>query len=590
MIAYLNYPFDSSIILRKKKSIKKELLLNEPTSKLNIAILGGSTTSEIKNILELFLLKHGYLPSFYESEYNQYYEDAVFGNEALTKFAPDFIYIHTTNANITSFPSYNMDEEEVGQLLNNEISKYSNIWRALEKYNCPIIQNNFDLPINRSLGNLDCYDIHGKTHFISSLNLEFAKQARQLKNLHLNDINYLSSLIGIKNWYDKSLWHTAKYAVSFDAIPQLTHNISNIIAGILGKSKKCLVLDLDNTCWGGVIGDDGLNGIGLGNETAYGESFMYFQNFVKELKNRGIILAVCSKNELAIAKEGFTHSDSVLKFEDFVSFKANWDPKHQNIFTIAEEINIGLDSLVFIDDNPVERNIVSAQIPNIAVPEVGSDVVEFVDHIERNGYFETVSMSKDDLDRNKFYEQNSGRVKEQSLFENYNDFLKSLEMTAEIKTFDPVYIDRITQLINKTNQFNLTTKRYTIGEIESILLNKSYIKIYGKLVDKLGDNGLISALIGEIKAQTCHIDLWIMSCRVFKRDMEFAMFDTFVEKCVEQGVNKIIGYYDKTPKNAVVSELYHTLGFVRIKDGGADSIWELAINSYSFKNKIIKIN
>ncbi len=591
MIESLNYPYDSSIILRKKKSIKRDLLLTEPASKLKVAILGGSTTSEIKNILELFLLKHGYVSDFYESDYNQYYEDAIFGNESLLNFAPGFIYIHTSNVNITRFPSYHMTEKEVDQLLKKEVTKFSNIWHALEKFNCPIIQNNFELPINRSLGNLDSYDMHGKTHFINLLNLEFAKQARERKNLYLNDINYLSSVLGLQNWFDKSLWHTAKYVVSFDAIPYLTQSIASIISSVLGKSKKCLVLDLDNTCWGGVIGDDGLNGIGLGNETAYGESFMYFQNFVKELKDRGVILAVCSKNEMEIAKEGFTHSDSVLKFDDFISFKANWDPKHQNIANIAKEINIGLDSLVFIDDNPAERSIVSAQLPDVSVPNVGSEVIAFVDHIERNGYFETTSLSKDDLNRNKFYEQDSKRLKEQALYVNYEDFLKSLEMQAEIKPFASEYLDRITQLINKTNQFNLTIRRYTFGEIELINNTKSYIKIYGKLVDSLGDNGLVSVIIGEIKEQLCVIDLWIMSCRVFKRDMEFAMFDTFVDHCLQNNVNTIKGSYSKTAKNAVVSELYPSLGFIKVKsEGEATTTWELDISSYQYRNKTIKIN
>lgn len=591
MITCLNYPFDAKIILRKKNAIKRELLLKNANKKIKIAVLGGSTTSEIKNILELFLLKNDIESSFYESDYNQYYEDAVFGSEQLENFNPELIYIHTSCVNIANFPTYEMGVEQVERMLNDCVKKFIQIWDSLSRFNCPIIQNNFDLPVNRSLGNLDFTDIHGKTNFINELNLKFASSAREKNNLYINDINYLSALIGLENWFSKSLWHTAKYAVNFDAIPVLANSVANIVNSILGGSKKCLVLDLDNTCWGGVIGDDGLSGIGLGQETAVGESFLAFQTYVKELKSRGVILAVCSKNNFDLAKEGFTHSDSVLKFEDFASFRANWDTKYENILSIANEINIGLDSLVLIDDNPVERNIVSSQLPSVSVPDVGNDVLQFINHIERNGFFEITSLSNDDLNRDKYYKQNLERKEEQALFSNYNDFLNSLEMIAEIKKFSPVYLERITQLINKTNQFNFTTKRYTLAEVEEIKEKQSYIKLYGKLTDKLGDNGLISIIIGSIVDKFCHIDLWIMSCRVFKRDVEFAMFDCFVDECKKAGIEEIIGYYYTSPKNAIVKDLYSLLGFNKTRESeNGDSLWRLKVNEYLSKNRLIKIN
>ncbi len=586
----LNYPFESEVILRKKRSIKKELLLKDDLVEKNIAILGGSTTSEIKNILELFLLKNGIQPNFYESEYNKYYEDALFGNAVLEKFNPDIVYIHTTNQNIIKYPESKDSEEDINTLLNNEIQRYKSIWSSLAKYDCAIIQNNFDYTIDRSLGNLDCYDIHGKTYFINQLNSEFSKEAREIKNLYINDINYLSSYIGLQNWFDKSLWHQAKYAHSFDSIPELAFNISKIINAIFGKTKKCLVLDLDNTCWGGVIGDDGLDGIHIGTETAIAESYTKFQQYVKELKQRGITLAVCSKNDFKNAKEGFEHPESVLMFDDFTSFKANWDPKHQNIIDIAKEINIGIDSLVFIDDNPVERDIVISQVPTVAVPNVGDDVIHFIDYIDRNGYFEPISLLVDDINRNKYYEDNKKRAQEQSTFKSYDEFLVSLEMSADIKSFSSIYLDRITQLTNKTNQFNLTTKRYTTGEIENVASNDDYIKIYGKLTDKYGDNGLIAIAIGSIKEKQCHIDLWLMSCRVLKRDMEFAMLDELVRQCKEKNVSEIIGYYYKSAKNSMVSDLYEKFGFILSKTNNEDTIWKLDISNYENKNKFIGVN
>ena len=585
----LEYPLGIDKILRKKKSIKKELLNKKNLVAKNIAILGGSTTSEIKNILELFLLDSEIKPNFYESEYNKFYEDALFGNDVLDKFNPDIVYIHTTNQNIIKYPELNNNVDEIFTLINNEIERYKSIWSSLSKYNCPIIQNNFDHTINRSLGNLDFYDIHGKTYFINQLNDKFSQEARAIKHLYINDINYLSSYIGLKNWFDKSLWHQAKYALSMGSIPELAFNISKIINSIFGKSEKCLVLDLDNTCWGGVIGDDGLDGISIGVETAIAESYTSFQKYVKELKQRGVILAVCSKNDFQNAKEGFKHPDSVLKFNDFTSFKSNWDPKHQNILDIAKEVNIGVDSLVFIDDNPVERDLVSSQVPSVSVPNVGNDVIHFIDHIDRNGYFEPISLLVDDINRNKYYEDNKKRSQEQSIFKSYDDFLVSLEMTAEIKSFSSIYLDRITQLTNKTNQFNLTTKRYTASEIENIVTSDEYVKIYGKLTDKYGDNGLIAISIGRINENQCHIDLWLMSCRVIKRDMEFAMLDELVRQCKEKGVLEIIGYFYQSDKNNMVFDLYEKFGFALNDTNGEDTIWRLDISNYENQNKFIGI-
>jgi FkbH-like protein len=506
-LTLFEYPLNTSNILRKKKSIKKNLLNKGNFIEKNIAILGGSTTSEIKHILELFLLNNGILPSFYESGYNKYYEDSVFENENLKKFNPDIIYIHTTNKNILRYPDYGDEIPDIKTLLENEIQRYVSIWNSLSSYDCAIIQNNFDYSHDRSLGNIDSYDIHGKTNFINNLNDAFSIKARELNYLYINDINYLSSYIGLKHWFDQSLWCQAKYALSMDSIPELAFNISKIINTILGKSKKCLVLDLDNTCWGGVIGDDGLEGIQIGTETAVSEAHTLFQKYVKELSERGVIIAVCSKNDYETAKEGFDHPDNILNFNDFSVFKANWDVKYNNIEKIAKEINIGTDSLVFIDDNPVEREIVSSQIPSVSVPNIGDDIANYIDHIDKNGYFEPNSLSKDDLNRNSFYNDNKKRLDVQTKFQSYDDFLASLKMVAEIKPFSPIYLDRITQLINKTNQFNLTTERHTVGEIKRISSSKNHIKLYGKLSDKYGDNGLIAISIGEIKGKVCHINL-----------------------------------------------------------------------------------
>jgi FkbH-like protein len=423
------------------------------------------------------------------------------------------------------------------------------------------------------------------------LNRCFSDQARQRQNLYLNDINYLSAWFGLERWYDKLFWYSYKYAMSYEAIPFLADSVASIIKAIFGKTRKCLVLDLDNTLWGGVIGDDGLNGIQIGKETPVAEAFTEFQQYVRDLKDRGVILAVCSKNDDINAREGFTHPDSILKFEDFSAFQANWDPKHENIRTISVALNIGIDSLVFADDNPVEREIVRSQMPEVAVPELGNSVAKYINALDKTGYFETVSLSSDDLKRSSFYADNNVRQKLQSTFANYDDFLGSLEMKAEINAFSPLYLDRITQLINKTNQFNVTTRRYTQSEIENILDNKNYITLYGRLLDKFGDNGLISIIIGEIRASEIHLDLWLMSCRVLKRGMEEAMFDQLVAIAKSLNITNIHGYFYPTAKNAMVSGLFEQMGFINIGESDSgDTTWRFDMHeNYNKKNSLIEV-
>jgi len=585
----LEYPLDVETILRKKKAIKKVLQKEKNCITKNIAILGGSTTAEIKNILELFLLKQGIKANFYESDYNKFYEDALFGNEVLAAFKPDIIYIHTSHVNIAQFPEIDDSEETVNALLNAEHGRYQAIWIALQQYDCAIIQNNFDLPADRSLGNLDCSLISGRTHFISALNSRFSVDAREISNLYINDINYLAAYLGIQQWFDRQLWYIAKYAVSYHAIPSLVFNISNIINAIFGQAKKCLVLDLDNTCWGGVIGDDGLHGIKIGTESVLGEAYSAFQSYVRELKRRGVILAVCSKNEYQTAKQGFSHRDSILTFQDFSAFKANWDSKHQNVTDIAKEINIGVDSLVFIDDNPAEREIVASQVPEVVVPDIGDNMVNYIDYIDKAGYFEVVTLSADDKARSHYYSANKNRLAEQAIFTDYKAFLKSLRMVAEIKSFSDFYLERITQLVNKTNQFNLTTRRYTLGEINEIAVNSTYVKLYGRLSDKYGDNGLITVMIAAVQDQQCHIELWLMSCRVLKRDMELAMLDQLVQHCRSRGLQEIIGYFKKTKKNNMVSQIYKRLGFDLLEEQNENSVWSLSLTNYKNLNKTIKV-
>lgn len=587
----LEYPFDSELILKKKKSIRKALL-GESKNYIpaRIAILGGSTTNDIKLILELFLLNYGIKPEFYESEYNQFYQDAVFDNGELKAFSPDIAYIHTSNRNISSYPALLDTDKQVDKLLENEYRRFETVWEQLRsRYQCAIIQNNFEMPYYRLMGNREAYDIHGKAHYLSSLNEKIYQYARTHENFYINDINYLSASYGLEKWSDPFYWHMYKYALAVPAIPELSFNLANIIKSMYGKNKKGFVLDLDNTLWGGIVGDDGADNLEIGQETSMGQAYTEFQSYLKEHKQLGVLLNVDSKNDYENAIAGINHPDGVLKEDDFICIKANWEPKDRNFAEIASELNLLPESLVFVDDNPAEREIVAGQIPQAAVPRI--DKVEHYAHvIDRSGFFEVTSFSKDDARRNEMYKENAGRAKLQAAFTDYADYLRSLEMTGTIKAFEPVYMARIAQLTNKSNQFNLTTRRYTQPEIEAVAADPEYIALYGKLCDKFGDNGVVSVVIGHIVEKICHIDLWIMSCRVLKRDMEFAMMDVLAEKCAKRGVTEIHGYYYPTAKNAMVKDFYGIQGFEKIsEDGEGNTEWALPLEAYQNKNNVIKV-
>ena len=593
----LKYPFDAEELLKKKKTIKKQLLTDNTINYIEkkIAILGGETTQNIKLMLEIFLLNYGIKPIFYESEYNQYYEDGMFPNPQLEDFSPDIIYICTCVRNISEFPNVSDSRDLVDSKRQNVIEKFRGLWETLEdRYHCPIIQNNFEYPFFRLMGNKDASDYHGRVNFVTMLNCAFYDYAQNHDDFYICDVNYISASYGLDKWSEPYYWHMYKYAVAVPAIPYLSFNVANIIKSIYGKNKKAFNLDLDNTLWGGIVGDDGADNIEIGQETSLAQTYSEFQEYIKLHKQIGVLLSVNSKNDENNAISGFERPDSVLKKDDFVSFKANWNPKSMNLSETASEMTLLPESFVFVDDNPAERAIVEGEISGVAVPEIDG-VEHYIQIIDKSGFFEVTNLSSDDLKRNEMYKENAKRQQLQSTFSNYEDYLRSLEMKGEIRNFIPLYMSRIAQLTNKSNQFNLTTKRYTKSDIEEVATDPKHITLYGKLGDKFGDNGVVSIVIGRIDGinnDELHMELWLMSCRVLKRDMEFAMMDELVDKARSAGIKKLIGYYYPTAKNAMVKDFYGLQGFTKIsEDSEGNTIWEFVItDTYEKKQHVIEIN
>lgn len=555
-----DYPYDCDVILQKKRRLRRELLTQSGLIPKKIAILSGSTIGEIKPILELFLLHHGIQPEFYEGEYARYYENAVFDDGSLRAFAPDIIYVHTTVQNLSGLPCPADSDVEAEEKLAAEVLRWQSFWDACCSMGAIVIQNNFEFPNVRVMGSFEAVDRRGAVRFVRRMNEALARYAEAHRGFLVNDINYLAAELGLDHWFSPTMWYAYQYALDLSAVPALCASIANIIKSLYGKNKKSIACDLDNTLWGGVIGDDGVQGIQLGEESPSGRAFTALQRYLKLVSQTGVLLNVNSKNEAEIAKSGFSRPESVLHEEDFICFTANWQPKDENLAQMASQLNLLPESFVFLDDNPAEREIVRRRFPQTAVPEL-TEPEHYVRTLARSGYFEVTSLSADDKKRSEMYRENAQRAQAQAAFSDYSHYLRSLEMKAVIAPFDTAHAARITQLMNKTNQFNLTTRRYTDAEVSACMSDGNTLTLYASLADRFGDNGIVSALIGRVQDGILTIEEWVMSCRVFKRDLELAVFDALIAYCRTHNITSIEGDYLPTAKNAYVRTLYPTLGF-----------------------------
>jgi FkbH-like protein len=571
----LRHPLDVAVLARKRRGLREELLAAGSTFlDVKIAILGGSTTADVKDFLEIFLLDAGIRPRFYVSQHDRWFEDAVVDDAALHAFAPDVVFIHTTHKNVRSWPPLGGDDEAAFAA---EQARFTAAWRRLlERSSCLLVQNNMDPPALEPLGHLGATARFGRSRFVARLNAAFAAFADETPRMRIVDLHALAARIGLGAWSSERHWHQYRMALTAEGSAHVAHAVARIIRAAFGKTKKCLVLDLDNTLWGGVVGDDGVDAIAIGPETPEGEAYLAFQRYCLALRERGVLLAVCSKNDAAIARSGFSHRDSVLHVSDFSAFVASWSPKPEGLRTIARTLGLGLDALVFVDDNPAERDLVSRELPEVAVARVG-DVTTYAETLDREGWFEPFTLGADDASRANYYAQNAEREELAARFEDRGSYLDSLEMEAEIGPFDEAQVERITQLANKTNQFNLTTRRYTSAQIDGLARNPEYVTLAARLRDRFGDNGLVSAIVGHQRADELHVELWIMSCRVFQRELELALFDALVEEARARRLRTLVGYYAPTPKNALVASHYRDLGFEPVDD--LPNTFRLAIES-----------
>lgn len=571
------YTFQELSILSKKKKSQK-------TNKTDIAILGESSNQFLKTAIEGTMAARGNYFNIYESGYEQLDFEIYNLESKLYNLMPRYIIIVLS---VEKFKKnfFEQSQELKQQFATNTVNEIKRKINFLsKKLDSRIIILNLPEQIDLTFGNYGNKTKHSILYQLRTFNYELMNNSLSLDNLFICDINLIQQELGRKEFFDNRLYIKADIIYSLRAMPYISKNIVDIICAMEGSFNKCLILDLDNTLWGGIIGDDGIEEIQIG-DLGIGKAFTEIQLWAKELLRRGIILCVCSKNNELIAKSPFLkHPDMKLKLEDISVFVANWNNKADNIRHIQKVLNIGFESMVFLDDNPFERNLVKQQLNGVTVPDLPEDPANYLSYLTSLNLFETATYSNEDNSRTKKYQEESKRNELKATHSSIDEYLKSLKMKAKLSSFDNFNVPRIAQLSQRSNQFNLRTIRYTENEISKLVSSKNHITMYCKLRDLYGDYGLISILILEKRNENLFIDTWIMSCRVLKRGVENLIFKNLVEQARKKKFKKIIGEYLPTEKNILVKDFLKDLKFKKNKNQ-----WVYNIANNPKKNNFIKI-
>ena len=545
-----------------KKNLKKDFTGLKP---VKVALLGDSATQFLGIALRGQGYEAGLNIDFYEANYDLVYETIIDCNDKLYTEKYEFIFIfQSTQKLLHKF--YELSTDEKKEFASAQKAYNENLISIIKKHSsAKIILFNF-AEINDSVfGNYATKTASSFLFQLRKLNVALQDIAAANKNVFLADILSAVNSYGSDAACPAKWFITSQNVFQLDFLPTVAKTCVDILAASVGKIKKCLILDLDNTTWGGIIGDDGIENIQIG-DLGIGKAFSELQYWAKELKNRGVLLAICSKNDEHIAKEVFEkHPDMILRLEDISIFVANWSNKGDNILYIQQSLNIGMDSLVFVDDNPFERNMIKAMHPDVAVPDLPEDPAEYLPYLRTLNLFETVSFTEEDTVRTKQYQEESHRAVLQQSFESVDEYLASLQMEAKVEEITQFNLARCAQLTQRSNQFNLTTIRYSEEQLTAFIKTGGKVKAIS-LKDKFGDYGMISLLLMEKQKDALEVNSWVMSCRVLKRGVEEFAVNEIIETAKELGCKEINGKYIPTPKNGMVSKLFENMGFEKVND------------------------
>jgi FkbH-like protein len=545
---------------------------------LRFAILGGSTTNQLRQLMEIFLAAEGITAHVYESDYGLFRQEILSPGSGLDAFRPQVVFLATSARDVARMPLVDMDEATVSATADEEVADWAGLWRAAnQKWNATVIQNNFEIAPGGAWGHFALRFPAAREHYLDRLNRLLAERAPSHVVMH--DVRGLAAEIGARNWFEPRFYHEFKMPCGPEGLVAYAHSVVCLVRAITGKSKKVLALDLDNTLWGGVVGDLGPAGIRMGQGSGEGEAYLAFQRYAKELQQRGVLLAVCSKNDPEKAREPFEkRSDMALKLTDISCFVANWENKADNLRAIAERLELKLDSIVFVDDNPAERALVRRLAPEVAVPDLPEDPSGYIQALSAHRYFEPVAFTREDASRARYYADNARRKDMAGRSADIGSFLASLRMRMKVEPVNELNIERAAQLVNKSNQFNLTTKRYTVAQLREMAGSRDYHTLTLSLGDSLGDNGLISIILLRRAGESLSVDTWVMSCRVLQRGVEHFARNELVRLARAQGCTHLLGTYAPTAKNAMVKDHYASLGFKPAGVDGDQTYWELEVD------------
>ena len=562
--------------------------------RIRLAVLASCTIDHLLPAIRVAGLRHRMHISTYAGPFGQYRQELLDPTSGLHKFDPEIVLFSLTAREAIAGVPVSASNDDAEHAVSNSLDELSGLWQvARQKFDAAIIQQSF-LDISEPLfGSFDQLVPGTPARLIACLN-ERLSSATSEEGVMLLDVARASARSGIDAWFDVTRWLQGKIEIAPQAAPLYGDLVARLIGAQRGLSKKCLVLDLDNTLWAGVIGDDGLDGIVLGEGSAVGEAHLALQRYALSLRERGIILAVCSKNEQETAEAVFTdHPEMAIKRADIAAFVANWNDKAENLKIIAEQLNIGLDSLVFADDNPVERARIRESLPMVAVPELPTDPSHYVRCIADAGYFESVGFTVEDQQRAGQYAANASREALHIESQSMDDFLRGLDMYVTFGPVTSVDLPRATQLVNKTNQFNTTTRRYTAEEMSRLAADPDDIMLHFRLADRFGDNGMVSIVImcrDPVDADVLNINSWVMSCRVFGRQLENEVMNIAVQRAKDQGFKRLRADYIPTKKNGVIKDLYEKLDFSCAEKSHSESgasRWTLDLDDYSIRTTFI---
>jgi FkbH-like protein len=548
-----------------------------PLSPFTLGIVGNATLEPLAPILVATALRHGVALTCVTAEYGQTIQQSSSADASINRARPDAVLIALDHRGLPLVRA-SFDDAAASDAVAESVSFIATLRDGFRAHGGAIaIVQTVAPPPETTFGNLDRAVAGTPRNAISRFNDALLASVARTQDVIL-DVAALAETVGLANWHAPTQWNIAKFAFDAAFLPLYADHVCRTIAALRGKSRRCLVLDLDNTVWGGVIGDDGIEGIVIGQGNATGEAFLDIQRTALDLRRRGVILAVSSKNDDSIARRPFaTHPEMLLREDHIAVFQANWNDKATNIVAIARELSLGVDAMVFLDDNPVERGLVRETLPSVAVPELPADPASYARTLVAAGYFEAVAFSDEDRNRAGFYRDNARRVALQAQVADLESYLASLAMRIAFRPFDATGRSRIIQLINKSNQFNLTTRRYGEAEVAAFEADPRTFTLQVRLIDAFGDNGMIAVVIGKpVASDAWEIDTWLMSCRVLGRRVEQMVLREILYHARARGIRRLIGRYVPTARNGMVADHYEALGFRRLGgDALGETTWDI---------------